>query len=214
MALETFPRREALAGQDGLLSKSWLRWFTKLRAAAALGEDAATQLALLQRPQPPNQSADDSGLLPIVTPPSPPGTQQPEQQYEKFTFGIGRGGPAAVGNDLEGHLMLKFGGRLVEVTGNAKMPGITLPLYIDLPISTDQGDNWNSIFLTGGVADAHKLVIPANNTKEHAQRTFAPTRLMLPPRVWMRIDLLPGSAEDAEYIEVTGYCIVPSGGVS
>jgi len=117
----------------------------------------------------------------------------------KATFGVGIGGPQPVGNDLAPHYMVRRAGRLFECLGNAKVAPTGAPLYIDLLRSQDEGDTWESVFPSG---NDNKLVIPAGSTKQHSQTTFAEATRDLSAGYWLRIDLLAGSASNAEEIEV------------
>jgi len=118
---------------------------------------------------------------------------------DKATFGIGIGGPQPVGADLAPHYMVRRAGRLFECLGNAKVAPSGAPLYIDVLRSQDEGDTWESVFPSG---DENKLVIPAGSAKQHSQTDFNEDTRDLAAGDWLRIDLLEGSAENAQDIEV------------
>jgi len=90
-------------------------------------------------------------------------------------------------------------GRLFECLGNAKVAPSGAPLYIDVLRSQDEGDTWESVFPSG---DENKLVIPAGSAKQHSQTDFNEDTRDLAAGDWLRIDLLEGSAENAQDIEV------------
>jgi len=118
---------------------------------------------------------------------------------DKATFGIGIGAPQPVGEDLAPHYMVRRAGRLFECLGNAKVAPTGDPLYIDVLRSQDEGDTWESVFPSG---DENKLVIPAGSAKQHSQTDFNEDTRDLAAGDWLRIDLLEGSAENAQDIEV------------
>jgi hypothetical protein len=130
---------------------------------------------------------------------------------EKATFGIGIGAVQPVGNDLTNHYMVRKPGSLVDCVGNAKNPPSVNPLYIDICRSTDQGATWASVFETGGVADASKLVIPINDPTQQVQTVFNIGALTVAKDDRLRIDLLPGSGEDASAIEIVLRWGAPTG---
>jgi hypothetical protein len=117
----------------------------------------------------------------------------------KATFGVGIGAPQPVGEDLAPHYMVRRAGRLFECLGNAKVAPTGAPLYIDVLRSQDEGDTWESVFPAG---NDNKLVIPAGSAKQHSQTTFAEATRDLSVGDWLRIDLLAGSASNAQDIEV------------
>lgn len=135
------------------------------------------------------------------------------QALDKVTFGLGIGGAQAVGNDLTTHGMCFTTGSLLGAYGNAKTPPSMTPLYLDILRSTDQGVTFNSVFKTGGVADANKLVIPAANSKRQKQTVFNVPAGKQDYQVnvgdFWRIDLLAGSGADAQNINVVLIWAVP-----
>ncbi len=132
------------------------------------------------------------------------------QSIDKVTFGLGIGAAQPVGNDLTTHGQCFTDGLLLGAYGNAKTPPSTTALYLDILRSTNQGSTWNSIFKTGGVADANKLVIPATNSARNKQTTFVTSPYSVSVGDWWRIDLLAGSGVDAQNINVVLVWGVPS----
>lgn len=137
----------------------------------------------------------------------------PPDKYQALdykTFGLGIGGAQAVGNDLTTHGQAVSAGELLAAMVNAKTPPATLPLYLDIMRSGDQGAHWVSIFPNPGVADSAKLVLPAGATTRAVRNTFVRDPYLVLVGDWWRIDLLAGSGEDAQDINVVLVWGVPS----
>lgn len=112
---------------------------------------------------------------------------------DKATFGIGVGGPQTMGTDLTPHYICRNPGAFIDAVVNAKTPPSGGPLNIDIERSTDQGATWASIFST-------PLVVPDGGTLEYTQTGFGQAAISAGDL--LRVDLLDGSAENAQDIEV------------
>ncbi len=123
-------------------------------------------------------------------------------EVDRATFGVGIGAPQAIGADLTNHFMVRQpdkGGTFIEALANCKTPegGALFPLIFDILKSTDHGASWITVF------GETKLVIPVDTTTQVHQLVFAadPDNAVKPDD-WLRVDLMDGSNEGSEDIEI------------
>lgn len=120
----------------------------------------------------------------------------------KATFGIGIGEVQPIKTDITNHYICRTPGTYVECIGNCKTPAGTSPLKIDIehaPLLEDgetHGD-WLSIFPVGTC-----LELPAGDRENHTVIAFREGNDTIKAGDWLRINLLAGSNEESQDIEV------------
>jgi hypothetical protein len=115
----------------------------------------------------------------------------------KATFGLGIGAPQNIGQGLTAYYEVRKAGTLFEAVANSKAPG-TGSISLDIYRTRDSGATWV------GVLGATKIVLTAGDTIPRVTlNAFADApNNALEVGDLLRIDLLAGSAEDWQFIEV------------
>jgi hypothetical protein len=112
----------------------------------------------------------------------------------KATFGLGIGAPQTIGQALTAYYEVRKAGTLFEIVANSKAPG-TGSISLDIYRTRDSGATWVDVL------GAQKIVLTAGDTVPRVTlNAFADAALEVGDL--LRIDLLAGSAEDWQFIEV------------
>jgi len=117
---------------------------------------------------------------------------------DKVTFGLGINEPMKIGDDQTVHGICLTAGFLMAAFVIAKT-GPTGDVFIDIQRSDrySMGGVWDSVFPSGA-----PLRIPTGCTTRRSQFTFATMPFEVRVGDWWRIDVKPGSAEDAQDVYV------------
>lgn len=116
------------------------------------------------------------------------------------TFGMGMYGDQVVAEDVCPPYIVRESGIPYVWYGKAKYPPVGASVLLDVKRSTDLGNTWSSIF-----EDDDKPYIP-DRSEEWSSGTTFKAGLSLSQGDWLRVDVLEGSAQNAqEMILVIGW---------
>jgi hypothetical protein len=107
--------------------------------------------------------------------------------YEQAQFALGMCDAMEVGTDLTNRALVVTPGTCFRCNVNAKVASAGTRAVIDLLVSKDSGDTWNSIFPDG---NDNKIIIPADQTRHYFYTQFEPIYAELEAGDMIRPDVL------------------------